>query len=66
MTHPRPSPVRRAKVERLAEHLADGRTVREAAQIEGWGIPAARAYFATVCNEVGTQSIGTWRMPWPL
>lgn len=61
MSHPGPSPERRAKVERMAEHLADGLTVREAAKIEGWGIPAARAYFATVCNEVGPQAIGTWR-----
>lgn len=62
MTHPGPSPERRAKVERLAEHLAEGKTVREAAEIEGWSQPASRAYFATVCHDVGPQAIGTWRL----
>lgn len=61
MIQPRPSPDRRAKVNALAEHLADGLTVREARGIIGISHPASRAYFATVCNEVGSQGIGTWR-----
>lgn len=66
MIHPRPSPERRAKVEALADHLADGMTVREAKDHMGISHPASRAYFKTVCDEVGPQAIGTWRMPWPL
>lgn len=66
MIQPRPSPERRAKVNQLAEYLADGLSVREAQHRMGISHPAARAYFKTVCDEVGSQAIGKWRMPWPL
>ncbi len=60
------SPQRRAYVDQLAGMLADGLSVRQAGEQLGVKHNAARAYFATVCDEVGPQSIGRWRVPWPV